>query len=104
VFRRVLFRSAEGGTAALADPGAAPAALGRAPLERLLGDLRAGIDELTRRVPGAKVGAVGFCFGGGMAWNLLDAGETRLAAVVPFYGPALDNPDFRGARAAVLGV
>ena len=37
--------------------------------------------------PGAKLGAIGFCFGGGMVWALLDAGEPRLAAAVPFYGP-----------------
>jgi len=96
--------SREGGTAAITDPAAVPAALSAAPLEQLLGDLRAGIDELTRRAPGVKVGAVGFCFGGGMAWNLLDAGEARLAAVVPFYGPAPEAPDFSGAEAAVLGV
>ncbi|MGH9165248.1 MAG: dienelactone hydrolase family protein, partial [Acidimicrobiales bacterium] len=96
--------SPEGGTAGLTDPAEAPAALGAAPLDRLLGDLRAGLDELARRVPGAKLGAVGFCFGGGMAWNLLDAGESRLAAAVPFYGPAPDDADFSGAKAAVLGV
>jgi carboxymethylenebutenolidase len=96
--------SPEGGTAALTDPAAAPTALAAAPVDRLLGDLGAGIDELQRRVPGAKTGAVGFCFGGGMTWNLLDAGEKRLAAAVPFYGPAPENPDFSGARAAVLGI
>ena len=96
--------SAEGGTRALTDPAAAPAALSTAPDDRLLGDLRAGIDELERRRPGLKVGAVGFCFGGGMTWNLLDAGEARLAAAAPFYGPAPEEPDFRGARAAVLAV
>jgi carboxymethylenebutenolidase len=96
--------SPEGGTSELDDPADAPAALASAPMERLLGDLRAGIDELQRRVPGAKVGAVGFCFGGGMAWSLLHGGEDRLAAVVPFYGPAPDDPDFSRAQAAVLGV
>jgi carboxymethylenebutenolidase len=30
---------------------------------------------------------IGFCFGGGMTWSLLAAGEPRLAAAVPFYGP-----------------
>jgi carboxymethylenebutenolidase len=50
------------------------------------------------------VGAVGFCFGGGMSWQLLQVGEQRLAAVVPFYGPAPENPDFSGSNAAVLGV
>ena len=49
-----------------------------APVEQLLADL-AGIDELQSRVPDANVGVVGFCFGGGMTWNLLDAGEERLA-------------------------
>jgi carboxymethylenebutenolidase len=96
--------SAEGGTASLGDPAAAPTTLANAPMERLLGDLGAGIDELERRVSGAKVGAVGFCFGGGMAWNLINAGEQRLAAAIPFYGPAPDNPDFSRARAAVLAV
>ncbi len=96
--------SAEGGTASLDDPAAAPTTLGNAPLERLLGDLRAGIDELERRVSAAKIGAVGFCFGGGMTWNLLQAGEQRLAAAVPFYGPAPDDPDFSRARAAVYAI
>jgi carboxymethylenebutenolidase len=96
--------SPEGGTAGLTDPAAAPAALSAAPADRLLGDLRAGIDELLRRVPGKKVGAVGFCFGGGMTWSLLNAGEARLAAAAPFYGPAPDPADFKGAKAAVLGV
>lgn len=96
--------SPEGGTEALTDPAAAPTALANAPLDRLLGDLRAGISELERRVPEMKIGAVGFCFGGGMTWNLLNATEPRLAAAVPFYGPAPDNPDFSKSKTAVLGV
>jgi carboxymethylenebutenolidase len=96
--------SKEGGTGSLADPASAPTALADAPLSRLLGDLRAGIGELGRRVPEAKIGAVGFCFGGGMTWDLLNVGETRLAAAVPFYGPAPDNPDFSRAKAAVLAL
>ena len=96
--------SAEGGTGSLQDPAAAPTTLANAPMERLLGDLQAGVDELERRVSGAKVGVVGFCFGGGMVWNLLNAGEQRLAAAIPFYGPAPDNPDFSQARAAVLAI
>jgi carboxymethylenebutenolidase len=96
--------SAEGGTASLEDPAAAPTMLGNAPPERLLGDLKAGIDELERRVPDAKIGVVGFCFGGGMTWNLLQAGEQRLAAAVPFYGPAPESPDFSNAKAAVYAI
>ncbi len=96
--------SSLGGTASLGDPAVAPAALATLPMDRLVRDLRAGIDELQRRVPGLKVGAVGFCFGGGLTWSLLQAGEDRLAAAAPFYGPAPENPDFRRAKAAVLAV
>jgi carboxymethylenebutenolidase len=88
----------------LTDPAAAPTALANAPVERLLGDLGAGIHELQQRVPGASVGTAGFCFGGGMVWNLLQAGEQRFAAAVPFYGPAPENPDFTRARAAVFSI
>lgn len=96
--------SEEGGTASLGDEAKAQAALAAAPRERLVADARAGIDELERRVPGHKLGVVGFCFGGGMTWSLLDAPEPRLAAAVPFYGPLPDGADFTGAKAAVLAV
>jgi carboxymethylenebutenolidase len=96
--------SRQGGTAALADEAAVQAALAAAPVEQLIADLRAGIDELGRRVPDKKVGAVGFCFGGAMTWNLLDVGESRLAAAAPFYGPAPEAPDFAGVQAAVLAI
>jgi carboxymethylenebutenolidase len=56
------------------------AALSSAPQERLLADLRAGLSELERRASGHRLGAVGFCFGGGMVWLLLASGEPRLAA------------------------
>ncbi len=85
--------------------GDATAALGNASTERLIEDLRAGLDELERRAPGAKLASIGFCFGGGMTWQLLAAGEPRLSAAVPFYGPAPGDADFSGSpNAAVLGV
>ena len=97
--------SEEGGTATMASDGDATAALGNAPAERMIADLRAGLDELERRAPGAKMAVIGFCFGGGMTWQLLAAGEPRLSAAVPFYGPAPPEPDFSGSpNAAVLGV
>ena len=95
--------SEEGGTDTLAQ-GEVQAALSRASDERLVGDMKAGLDELEQRVPGAKLGAIGFCFGGGMVWALLDAGDPRLAAAIPFYGPTPAAPDFSGNTAAVLGV
>jgi carboxymethylenebutenolidase len=97
--------SAEGGTANLPSEGDATAALAAAPDERLVGDLRAGLDELARRAPDAKLAVIGFCFGGGMTWRLLAAGDHRIAAAVPFYGPLPDGADFSGSpSAAVLGV
>ncbi len=96
--------SEEGGTAALGDTAAVTAALSRAPAERLVADMRAGLDELARQAPGESLGIIGFCFGGGMVWSLLDAGEPRLAVAIPFYGPGPDAPDFSGDRAAVLAV
>ena len=95
--------SEEGGTASLGDQAAATAALGRVATARFTSDMQACLDELQRRAPGAKIGAVGFCFGGGMMWQLLATKDPRLAAVAPFYGPfPTGNVDFTGSNAAVL--
>jgi carboxymethylenebutenolidase len=96
--------SEEGGTASLGGEAEAMAALNQVSPERFAADMRAGVAELARRVPDAKIGAVGFCFGGGMTWLLVDSGEPRLAAAVPFYGPLPDNADMAGTKAAILGV
>ncbi|WP_166905108.1 dienelactone hydrolase family protein [Mycobacterium sp. DL440] len=95
--------STQGGTAAFADPADATAALSRIEPQEFIDNLKSGIEELQRRVPGRKVAAVGFCMGGGLVWRLLAADTPVLAAAVPFYGPAPDDPDFSGSRnAAVL--
>jgi carboxymethylenebutenolidase len=96
--------SEEGGTKAFDDEFEAMAALGAAPPSRFVADMKAGITELRRRLPGKKVAATGFCFGGGMVWLLLTSKETRLAAAVPFYGPFPDGANVAGAKAAVLGI
>ena len=96
--------SAQGGTAKFADPAEATAALGNIPPEQLVANLKSGVGELQRRVPDKKIAAVGFCMGGGLVWRLLASGTPELAAAVPFYGPAPDNPDFAGSKdVAVLG-
>ena len=96
--------SEEGGTKSFADEFEAMAALGAAPTSRFVADMKAGVTELRRRVPGKKVAAIGFCFGGGMTWLLLASKEPRLAAAVPFYGPFPDGGSLTGSKAAVLGV
>ena len=96
--------SEDGGSDANADEGSIAGILGAATPERLVDDLRAGLDELERRLPGSALGVIGFCFGGGMVWALLDAGDPRLAAAIPFYGPAPEAPGFSDSTAAVLGV
>ncbi len=97
--------SEEGGTGSFGDEGAVTAALNGVPDSRFVADMKAALDEIQERTPGARLGAVGFCFGGGMVWTLLASGEPRLAAAAPFYGPLPDGADFSGSRtAAVLGV
>jgi carboxymethylenebutenolidase len=96
--------SEEGGTGSFSDEFEAMAALGAAPEARLVADLKAGVTEVRRRLPGKKVAAIGFCFGGGMTWRLLASKESRLAAAVPFYGPFPEGGNLAGSKAAVLGV
>ncbi len=100
--------SREGGADRLTDVGAYAAALGKRPVSNLVADLKSGLDYLNGQafVAGDRLGAAGFCFGGGMVWNLLASGATVRAAV-PFYGPApaastIDG--LAGTRAAVLAI
>lgn len=96
--------SDEGGTATFTDPAAATAALAAIEPQQFIADLSSALDELQNRTPGQKLAAVGFCLGGGLVWQLLAAGDSRLAAAVPFYGPIPDDPDFAGSKdTAVLG-
>jgi carboxymethylenebutenolidase len=99
--------SDEGGTGEFPDEAAVAAALAAisasAP-ERFDADMQAAVTELDRRVRSRTLAAIGFCFGGGMVWRLLAAGEKRLDAAAPFYGPFPSDGDLSGARAAVLGV
>lgn len=97
--------SEEGGTDSFnGDAGAVGAALNAAPPERFDADMKAAVTELRRRQVDGDLAAIGFCFGGGMIWRLLAAGEARLDAAAPFYGPFPEDGDLRNAKAAVLGV
>lgn len=96
--------SREGGTASFVDSAQVTARLGEISPDRFVADMKAAVGELGERASGAKLGMVGFCFGGGMTWLLLASGEPRLAAAAPFYGPLPAGADFAGSRAAVLAV
>jgi carboxymethylenebutenolidase len=96
--------SEKGGTGAFQDPAQATAALGTIAPEQFTHDLNSAVAQLKLRAPGQKVAVVGFCFGGGLVWQLLTSGALGVSAAVPFYGPLPDNPDFSGSKAAVLGI
>lgn len=97
--------SEEGGTARV-DPAEVSAKLTSAGVVRARADLHASVDELAKRNPSAKLGLVGFCFGGMLAWDFLADGEPRLAAAAPFYGTVSTDPpvSFAKNKAAVLGI
>jgi carboxymethylenebutenolidase len=97
--------SAEGGTAKFADPAEVTVVLGRTPPERLVGMLNAGVRHLQGLpiVRRDRIGAMGFCFGGGMTWRLATA-NPNLRAAVPFYGPNPPLADVSKIRAAVLAI
>jgi carboxymethylenebutenolidase len=98
--------SRQGGTGRLTDPAAYAAELTKRQTGDMVTDLRAALDYLKGQsfVAGDRLGAVGFCFGGGMVWNLVAAGA-ELKAAVPFYGPPPQRLDaLAGTRVAVLGI
>ena len=75
------------------------------PVESAARDLAGAVDFLLAHeaVTGEKVGAVGFCMGGGFVLTLAAQEGDRVAAAVPFYGIVQGDPDFSGLRADVLG-
>jgi carboxymethylenebutenolidase len=95
--------SEEGGTAKVPTAEVSAALNGAGPT-RIRADLTATIDELVKRNPSAKVGLIGFCFGGAVAWDYLNVGEPRLVAATPFYGTVPAEVSFEKNKAAVLGV
>lgn len=97
--------SRAGGTVAFPDEAARSGVLSQSPPEQLVADLGAGVDYLKSRgeVNPASLGAVGFCFGGGMTWRLATQ-RPDLKAAVPFYGPNPPLTDVPKIQAAVLGI
>jgi carboxymethylenebutenolidase len=83
------FLSLSGGTPANED--AARDAIGKLDLGKSVADAVAMLGELAQSSRGGKVGAVGFCWGGGFVNRLAVAAGDRLDAGVVYYG-AGPNP------------
>ena len=95
------FLSPAGGTPA--DENQAREMIGKLDLAATVADGRAFIDWLSSAAGGSrKVGAVGFCWGGGMVNRLAVAAGANLKAGVPFYGPAPDPAEAAKVEAAML--
>jgi carboxymethylenebutenolidase len=88
-----------GGTPANED--SARELIGKLDLGKSVNDALAMIDELARSSRGGKVGAVGFCWGGGFVNRLAIAAGRKLAAAVVYYGPAPDPSEASKVEAAM---
>jgi carboxymethylenebutenolidase len=62
--------------------------IGKVDLGKSVADAVAILDELAKSSRGGKVGAVGFCWGGGFVNRLAVAAGDKLDAGVVYYGPA----------------
>ena len=78
-------------------------ALAKRTPDQVVADMRAGLDALDRTERG-RLATVGFCFGGGVVWQLVNAGAP-LKAAAPFYGPKpADISGFAKTKTAVLAI
>ena len=92
--------SPSGGTPANED--AARTAIGKLDLGKSVSDAVAMVTELRKSSRGGKVGAVGFCWGGGFVNRLAVAAGDKLDAAVPYYGPAPAPSEAARVQAAML--
>lgn len=95
--------SRRGGTESIPEGPDRSAAIGSIPPDQMISDLKQGLEYLKNlpRMRPDRIGATGYCFGGGLTWRLATAAPD-LRAAVPYYGP---NPPLEAVpniRAAVL--
>ena len=98
--------SRQGGTQQFADPVAQMAAYGRTTQPERRADLVAGLTYLKSLefVQFDRIGTIGFCAGGGNAWNLAVNLE-ELGAMVAFYGTPLPSAEeIVRIKSPVLGI
>lgn len=80
--------------------------MGELPVDQAATDLAGAVDFLLAHdaVTSARVGAVGFCMGGGFVLVLAAQQGDRIGAAVPFYGVlGEDYPSFAGLTAPLQG-
>jgi carboxymethylenebutenolidase len=94
------FLSLSGGTPTNED--AAREAIGKLDLGKTVGDAVAIIAELAKSSRGGKVGAVGFCWGGGFVNRLAVAAGEQLDAGVVYYGPGPDPAEAGKVQAPLM--
>ena len=97
--------SHEGGTERFSDSAQVSSILAQAPPERHVETMSAAVRHL-QGLPSVRrdrVGAMGFCFGGGMVWRLATA-NADLRAAAPFYGSNPPMADVAKIKAAILAV
>ena len=98
--------SAEGGTEKFTtDLAQVTAILGRTPPERMVEFLNSGVRYLQsqRFVRRDRIGAMGYCFGGGMTWRLATA-NADVRAAAPYYGSSPPLEDVARIKAAILAI
>jgi len=96
--------SRQGGTVAVGS-GGVPGALGNIEPSQFVEDFKSGWQYLQGQsfADATRVGMTGFCFGGGVTWQVA-VHMPELLAAVPFYGPHPVVSDVPNIRAAVLGM
>jgi len=96
--------SRQGGSAVVGETNV-PGALGNIPPEQFVEDFKSGWRYLQNLsfAQADRVGMTGFCFGGGVTWQVA-VHMPELLAAVPFYGPPPSVEDVPNINAALLAM
>lgn len=96
--------SRQGGSAAVGESNV-PGTLGNIQPEQFVEDFKSGWRYLQGQsfADAQRVGMTGFCFGGGVTWQVA-VHMPELLAAVPYYGPHPDPSDVPNIRAAILAI
>ena len=96
--------SRQGGTEAVGSSNV-PGALGSIEPGQFVEDFKSGWQYLQGQTfaDASRVGMTGFCFGGGVTWQVA-VHMSELLAAVPFYGPHPATSDVPAIQAAVMAV